>query len=393
MDTTKDRILSAAVALFAAEGYEAVSMEAIAKAVGIRAPSLYKHYKGKRDIFEHILREMERRDAENAAACAVPQGSMEQTPAAYEKTGVDELLDFCRVQFRYWTEDPFASAFRRMLTVEQYRSAEMNALYHQYLGAGPLGYTADLLGSEKQALSLYGPMYLLYGVYDAAGDKGAVIGQLDAHLRGWRRDYIKNEENTMDRDIIIRRERQEDHAAVEALVRESFWNVYRPGCLEHFVIHRLRDDPAFVPELDFVMEKDGEIIGQNMFMHAVIHSDDGREIPIMTMGPICIAPAYKRQGFGKKLLDYSLEKAALFYGKSGFTYAREFGIRYHDLPEGADDSFFLCRELIPGYLSGVTGEYAPPEGYFAAEREPEAFEEFDRRFPPKQKLKLPGQLV
>ena len=406
MDTTKDRILSAAVALFAAEGYEAVSMETIAKAVGIRAPSLYKHYKGKRDIFEHILREMERRDAENAAACAVPQGSMEQTPAAYEKTGVDELLDFCRVQFRYWTEDPFASAFRRMLTVEQYRSAEMNALYHQYLGAGPLGYTADLLGSEERALSLYGPMYLLYGVYDAAGDKGAVIGQLDAHLRGWRRDYIKNEENTMDRDIIIRRERQEDHAAVEALVRESFWNVYRPGCLEHFVIHRLRDDPAFVPELDFVMEKDGEIIGQNMFMHAVIRSDDGREIPIMTMGPICIAPAYKRQGFGKKLLDYSLEKAAalgcgalcfegniLFYGKSGFTYAREFGIRYHDLPEGADDSFFLCRELIPGYLSGVTGEYAPPEGYFAAEREPEAFEEFDRRFPPKQKLKLPGQLV
>ena len=92
MDTTKDRILSAAVALFAAEGYEAVSMEAIAKAVGIRAPSLYKHYKGKRDIFEHILREMERRDAENAAACAVPQGSMEQTPAAYEKTGADELL-------------------------------------------------------------------------------------------------------------------------------------------------------------------------------------------------------------------------------------------------------------------------------------------------------------
>ena len=207
-------------------------------------------------------------------------------------------------------------------------------------------------------------------------------------------------------NIVIRRERQEDHAAVEALVRESFWNVYRPGCLEHFVIHRLRDDPAFVPELDFVMEKDGEIIGQNMFMHAVIRSDDGREIPIMTMGPICIAPAYKRQGYGKRLLDYSLEKAAalgcgalcfegniLFYGKSGFTYAREFGIRYHDLPEGADDSFFLCRELIPGYLSGVTGEYAPPEGYFAAEREPEAFAAFDAQFPPREKKKLPGQLV
>ena len=83
----------------------------------------------------------------------------------------------------------------------------------------------------------------------------------------------------------------------------------------------------------------------------------------------------------------------LFYGKSGFTYAREFGIRYHGLPEGADDSFFLCRELIAGYLSGVTGEYGPPEGYFCAEKDPEDFERFDALFPPREKRKLPGQLV
>ncbi len=109
-------------------------------------------------------------------------------------------------------------------------------------------------------------------------------------------------------DYIIRLEKKEDHAQVENLVRESFWNVYRPGCLEHYVLNQLRNDTAFVPELDFVMEKDGELIGQNMFMRATIKADDGREIPIMTMGPICIASAYKRQGYGKKLLDYSLEK-------------------------------------------------------------------------------------
>ena len=206
--------------------------------------------------------------------------------------------------------------------------------------------------------------------------------------------------------IAFRREEEKDWWAVENLVRESFWNVYRPGCLEHYVLRHLRNDPAFVPELDILMEKDGELIGQNMFMRARIQADDGREIPIMTMGPICVAPAYKRQGFGKQLLDYSLERAAelgcpalcfegniLFYGKSGFTYARNFGLRYHDLPEGADDSFFLCRELIPGYLSGVTGVYAPPEGYFVAERDPEGFEAYDALFPPKVKLKLPGQLV
>ena len=165
------------------------------------------------------------------------------------------------------------------------------------------------------------------------------------------------------------------------------------------------DDPAVVPELDLVMEKDGQIMGQNMFMRAVILADDGREVPIMTMGPICIAPEYKRQGYGKRLLDRSLELAAdlgcgalcfegniHFYGKSGFTCAREFGLRYRGLPEGADDSFFLCRELIEGYLHGVTGVYGPPEGYFIADREPEEFLRFEAQFPEKVKLKLPGQL-
>ena len=203
-------------------------------------------------------------------------------------------------------------------------------------------------------------------------------------------------------DYSIRLERNEEHRAVEHLIRESFWNVYRPGCLEHFVIHELRNDPAFVKELDFVMEQNGQLIGQNMFMRAVIKADDGRDIPIMTMGPICICNELKRQGYGKILLDYSVEKAAAlgcgalcfegnidFYGKSGFTYASEFGIRYHGLPEGADASFFLCKELIPGDLDGVTGEYAPPAGYFVDEQEAE---KFDADFPPKERLKLPGQI-
>ena len=204
-------------------------------------------------------------------------------------------------------------------------------------------------------------------------------------------------------DYLIRLETPADHAETEYLVRESFWNVYRPGCLEHYVLHCLREDPDFVPELDFVMEKDHKIIGQNIFVKTHIQADDGRKIPIMTMGPICIAPEFKRQGYGKILLDFSLQKAkemgagALcfegnidFYGKSGFNYASEFGIRYHGLPEGADASFFLCKELIPGYFDGVTGEYATPKGYFVDEEESETF---DKHFPYKEKLKLPGQLV
>jgi predicted N-acetyltransferase YhbS len=206
----------------------------------------------------------------------------------------------------------------------------------------------------------------------------------------------------MKNDCIIRLETSRDHTEAEHLVRESFWNVYRPGCLEHYVLHCLRDDPAFIPELDFVMEKDGVIIGQNIFMRASIAADDGRSIPILTMGPICIANALKRQGYGKILLDYSLEQATKlgmgavcfegnidFYGKSGFAYARKFGIRYHDLLEDADSSFFLCKELIPGYLDDVTGVYQTPQGYYVKD---EDVDEFDKEFPPKEKLKLPGQI-
>ena len=202
--------------------------------------------------------------------------------------------------------------------------------------------------------------------------------------------------------FLIRPEEKKDHRTVENLIRESFWNVYHPGCSEHYVIHVLRGDPAFVRELDFVMEKDGRLIGQNMFMKTVINADDGRVIPVLTMGPICIAPEWKRKGYGKALLDYSLEKAAGlgfgavlfegnigFYGKSGFDYARKFGIRYHDLPEGADDSFFLCRELAAGYLNGIAGVYQTPAGYYVDAAEVEAF---DKDFPPKIKQKLPGQL-
>lgn len=218
-------------------------------------------------------------------------------------------------------------------------------------------------------------------------------------------------------NIVIRLEKKEEQREVENLVRESFWNVYRPGCLEHYVLNQLRDDPAFVKELDFVMrlcvqendpvdhsvaEQEGKLIGQNMFMKAVIKSDDGSDIDICTMGPICITPELKRKGYGKILLDYSLEKAKEygfkavcfegnidFYGKSGFKPASEFGIRYHGLPEGEDASFFLCKELEPGYFDGVTGEYATPSGYFVDET---AAEEFDKEFPHKEKLRLPGQL-
>lgn len=203
-------------------------------------------------------------------------------------------------------------------------------------------------------------------------------------------------------NITIRLENKDDYRKTEILTREAFWNVYCPGCKEHYVLHCYRNDPAFVPELDFVMELNGELIGQIIYVRSQIECDNGQALPIMTFGPISIAPEYKRHGYGKRLLDYSMEQAKMlgagalaitgnidFYGKSGFVPAKTMGVRYADDP---DANYFLIKELIPGFLSGISGTYKEPKGYFVCENNLEDFERFESTFPKKQKLKLPGQL-
>ncbi len=201
--------------------------------------------------------------------------------------------------------------------------------------------------------------------------------------------------------IIIRNETREDYRKVEELTREAFWNVYRPGCMEHYLIHVLRDEEVFIPELDFVMEKDGKVIGHCAFTRSHIDSDGGKKVPTLTLGPISIAPDRQKKGYGKMLLEYAFAQAAklggavlfegniAFYSRCGCVEASNFGIRYAGMPEGEEASFFLCRELIPGYLEGAAGQYGPPEAYYVGEEETE---EFDKSFPPKEKLRLPGQL-
>ena len=202
------------------------------------------------------------------------------------------------------------------------------------------------------------------------------------------------------KNLVIRRETPADYAALEHHTREAYWNDYRPACTEQNVDHILRNDPSFLPELDLVMEKDGQLIGHILYVRAKILSDDGREVPVMTFGPISIRPDLQRQGFGKYLLDRSMEQAAAlgagalciegniaFYGRSSFVPAHTLGIRCHGQPD--QSPYFLAKELREGYLAGVTGVYHTPAGYFIDEAEAERF---DAAFPPKVKLKLPGQL-
>ena len=406
MGNRKEEILIVALHLFARDGYEAVSVSQIAGELDMTKGALYRHYKSKRDIFDCIIQRMEQQDGEQAAEYDMPEEKKEKMPEKYETASLDDFVKYSKSMFEYWTEDDFASSFRKMLTIEQFRSEEMQNLYQQYLVSGPTEYVKDLFENmkinnpEENAVKFYANMFFFYSMYDGAADKAKAKSQFERMLDKMVEEMKKS-------NIMIRLEKKEEQQKVENLVRESFWNVYRPGCLEHYVLHQLRNDSAFVPELDFVMllnenDEEGKLIGQNMFMRTSIRADDGRKILIMTMGPICITPELKRQGYGKILLDYSLDKAAKlgcgavcfegnidFYGKSGFRPASEFNIRYHGLPEGEDASFFLCKELVPGYLDGITGEYVTPEGYLVDEREAE---EFDKQFPYKEKKKLPGQL-
>ena len=208
--------------------------------------------------------------------------------------------------------------------------------------------------------------------------------------------------------MIIRLENPADYREVETLTREAFWNVYRPGCTEHYVLHCYRDNPDFIPELDFVMEEDGRIIGHVMFSRAELVLNDGTKKPSWTFGPISIHPDYKRKGYGIQLLDYALDKAREngigflcmegnidFYKHAGFDLASKKNIHYHDFPKEDVVPFFLAQELIPGWLkdNGIEeATYCPPKGYFVADEDPEAFEEYEATFPKKEKLRLPGQL-
>ena len=206
----------------------------------------------------------------------------------------------------------------------------------------------------------------------------------------------------------IRLENPADYREVENLTREAFWNVYRPGCTEHYVLKLYRSNPDFIPELDFVMEEDGRLIGHVMFSKAELVLPDGTRKPSWTFGPISIHPDFKRKGYGLRLLNYALERAREigvgflcmegnidFYKHAGFGLASGLGIHYHGMPREDEVPFFLAQELIPGWLKagGITeATYTPPKGYFVADENPEAFEAYEATFPPKQKLRLPGQL-
>lgn len=197
MSDTKEKILLTALRLFARDGYEAVSVSAIAGELGMTKGALYKHYKNKRDIFDSIVARMFQVDAERSRQYEVPEEQFDRSPSAYEQVTLENIRRFTLAQFAFWTEDEFASDFRKMLTLEQYRSAEMAELYSSCLVAGPVAYMEDIFhemissgilkdADPKQlALEFFAPLYLLINMWDQAKDRTALAAMLDCHITGF----------------------------------------------------------------------------------------------------------------------------------------------------------------------------------------------------------------
>ena len=173
----KEEILIVALHLFAREGYEAVSVSQIAGELDMTKGALYRHYKSKRDIFDCIVQRMEQQDSEQARQNEVPEESIEKVPEEYQNVSVEDFVGYSKSMFEYWTEDDFASSFRKMLTLEQFRNEEMQNLYQQYLVSGPAEYVKDLFKNmeiknpEEEAVKFYANMFFYYSVYDGATDK------------------------------------------------------------------------------------------------------------------------------------------------------------------------------------------------------------------------------
>ena len=190
MCTTKEKILLTSLKLFAQDGYEAVSISKISGELGMAKSALYKHYKNKRDIFDSIINRMDELDYERAREYNMPDGNMDEIIKGYREISIDKIRIYTEAQFKHWTEEEFSSLFRRMLTLEQYRNQEMSDLYQKYLVSGPIDYMtylfAGITGKKEEAKQLaiefYGPIFLMYSLYDNKREGDDLTEMLKKHV-------------------------------------------------------------------------------------------------------------------------------------------------------------------------------------------------------------------
>jgi predicted N-acetyltransferase YhbS len=402
MTDTKEKILLTALRLFAQDGYKAVSVSSIAGELGMTKGALYKHYKSKREIFDSIVERMFQIDNKRANEYEVPEDTFDKMPEAYRNASMEKIKAFTQAQYHFWTEDAFACYFRRILTLEQYRNPEMANLYQKCLGSGVISYMEDLFremmeegvlakSNPKQlALEFYAPLYLLISMFDTSSGKEELVKPLTAHINDFiKLRTVKTKEITMK----IRLEIPDDYVAVECLTLAAF-NTFtfpdgsKPACVqEHYLAHIMRGAAAFVPELDFVGEVDGEIAANIMFTKSTVVRPDESRLETLTFGPVSVKPELQKHGLGAKIIRHSLDRARElgfgaviiighpeYYPRFGFKSASGYHLT---LPDGSAIDPFMALELKEGYL-GTNGGKWYEDDVFKIDRK--AFEDWNRQF-------------
>lgn len=184
--------------------------------------------------------------------------------------------------------------------------------------------------------------------------------------------------------INIRLEEEKDFRKVEFLTREAFWDLYRPGCCEHLIVHKMRNVPAFVKELSYIAEEEYSIVGSIIYSKAKIINDQTNEYDVLCMGPISILPSYQKKGIGSLLMTHSLERAKElgfkaviifgnpdYYKRFGFINAKNYNIK---TSTGENFDAFMALELANGSLNGISGKFYEDKVFETEDKELELFE-------------------
>lgn len=403
---TKNKILDASIDLFSEYGYDGVSIRRIASEVGIRESSIYNHYPNKQSILKAIL------------DYYVEEMVSDEIPIEEASLNLDIGFDYfykagCDAFLTKLNEDKMMK-ITRLFFIESYHNDEVKTFLKDAIIEAPIYGWMDLfnLMKEKNLIKrdcdvrqlsesfFYYGMFLLYNhfIINYPEDDEEFLKEFMEKTQNHAR-IIFNSVKVTENEPIIRLERQDDYTEVENMVRNSFWNIYRPGAFEHFIVHSLREDESFISNLAYVLESDNEIIGHINYSKGKIQYCDGIEDAVV-LGPVAIDEDYQNQGLGTRLIEYTLKLAEdygyvfvigdeNYYSRFGFESASRYNIYLDGTDLNDENPFFMIKIFDNDAISNELGIFHNPDVFNVDEKD---VEEFDRQFEFKEKLVLEGQL-
>lgn len=404
----KEKIFHVSIDLFSKYGYDGVSIRKIAGEVGIKESSIYNHYKSKESILDSILDYYIERMMANDIPLNQASTNMDEGFDCFYKAGLNAFLSQLK--------DEEMSKITRLILIESFHNEKIREFMKKSIIEDAVnGWIVlfDLMKSKKlikkdadsnqlaQSFYKYG-LFLLYEHYiinypeNDAEFLEKMAQDSYNHIKLIYDSVKIDRENT----INIRLEDKKDYLEVENLVRDSFWNVYRPGAFEHYIVHNLRDDDAFIPSLAYVIESDNKIIGHINYSMGLIDYGS-KEIDAVVLGPIAIHKDYQNQGLGSRLIEYTLDIARdtfpfvfvigdeNYYHRFGFESASKYNLYLHGTDSKEECPFFMINVFDEKKLENNQGIFFNPEIFNVNQKD---VDEFDENFEYREKLVLEGQL-